>query len=137
MFGKIFKKFEKNSKKFWRYFKRTSMELKRNIRKIVKKKPVCVLGHAAKVKVLWTQLCMKMSKYIWTSIWNFFKISLNFFKNCPQLIFLWTVQLKFVKFVKILFSTPTWISSNYQNIFWQANKKFQVFVFVMFTQIHS
>ncbi len=36
------------------------------------KKTMRVLGHTAEEKLLWTQLCMRMSKYIWTSMWTFF-----------------------------------------------------------------
>ncbi len=54
------------------------------------------------VKLLWTQLCMRMSKYIWTSMWFFFQklSSAYIFINCTNL--------------SKSFSTPIWIASNYQ-----------------------
>ncbi len=103
---------------------------------------MCVLWHAAEVKLLWTQLCMRMSKYIWTSMWNCFWNFLKFFQKLPSAyIFInYTNLSKFIKFVKILFSTPTWISSNYQTFLRFSegpSTKFYKF-FVKFTKfIHN
>ncbi len=91
------------------------------------KKTVCVPGHMAEVKLLWTHLCIRSILYE-----IFFEISLNFFKNYPQLIFLYvnrTNLSKFVKFVKIIFDTylnfiKLWSISK---IFSQASTKFLVF----------
>ncbi len=92
------------------------------------KTPVCVLGHAAEVKLLWTQLCMRMSMYIWSSMWNFFWNFLKFFQKLYSAhIFINCTNLsKFVKFVKIVFDTYlNFIKlSNISKIFWQARIKF-------------
>ncbi len=75
----------------------------------VRTKPVCILGHTAKVKLRWTQLYTKMSKYIWTSVWIFF-FFWNFLKFFQELslayIFINCTNLsKFVIFVKIVFDS--------------------------------
>ncbi len=92
-----------------------------------RKKPLCVPGHTVEVKLLWTQLCMRMSKYIRTSMWNFLKffqklLSAYIFINCTNLS-------KFVKFVKIVFNAYlNFIKlSNISEIFWQSRTKFSVF----------
>ncbi len=90
---------------------------------------MCVLGHLAEVKLLWTQLCMRMSKYTWTcriflKLLHFFRkmLSAHIFINCTSLS-------KFVKFVKIV--SDTYLNfiklSNISKIFWQASTKFWVF----------
>ncbi len=70
------------------------------------KKTVYAPGHVVKVK-LWTQLCTRMSKYVWISMWNFFWNFLKFFQKLPSAhIFRNCTNLsKFVKFVKIIFHT--------------------------------
>ncbi len=99
---------------------------------------MCVLGHSVEVKVLWTQLCMRMSTYIWTSMWIFVWKFLKFFQKLPSAyIFInCTNSSKFVKFVKIVFD----IYLNFINYrtFLKCTERqvqnFKFFVLVKFTQ---
>ncbi len=110
--------------------------------KSLQKKPVCVPGHAAEVKLLWTQLCMRMSKYMWTSMlnyfWNFLK---SFSKTASAYIFISCINLsKFVKFVKIVFNAYlNFIKlSNISKISWEASSyKIQSFSQNLYKFIHN
>ncbi len=96
---------------------------------------MCVPGHAIKVKLLWTQLCMRMSKYIWISMWNFFFNFLKFFQQPPSAhIFINCTNLsKFVKFVLIVFDTYL----NFIKHFWNfLTSKYKILSF-LFCEVYT